>query len=447
MVRLLSTALPSRFSRMLHILSLLLLGLGMSVPAVQAETLSLDDVIRKAVDASHELKIAQLDIKINRTDVKAARAEYLPTIRATLNMEYLRDLEKEFRPVTAVGNNVIPAGTRFQNSVGVSMNQNLIDFGSRKRKVRMAQEATSAKAAAYFQALRDLQLKLTELYTEALISYKSLKANESLLSLAQQGYQLKKRLYEAGTTSNLDVAEEAIQVAQALDNIQVYKDQFQQKLQNLAYYTREPYLPAETVLSDLQDEPGTQLESVSVASSPEARMYDALISQKKNEIEYLKRQYLPQVSLYSYYNLYGFDPDRWSKSVGNLSQRTVSLGVSVMLPVFDGLKNQAAIQKAQLEREKLALQKSEKLAQLQHQADLYAAQMEGYSVQLQTKARILNKAQDKLTMVNRLSEQQLVEQSRAIKEHMERIKKQVEVEKSLIQGVSALKKLKILAEN
>jgi hypothetical protein len=83
---------------------------------------------------------------------------------------------------------------------------------------------------------------------------------------------------------------------------------------------------------------------------------------------------------------------------------------------------------------------------LQSQANLYQRQVDGYTVELNTKATILNKTQDKLTMVNRLSEQKIVDQTQAIKDHMDRIQKQVDVEKSIIQGISALKKLKILAE-
>jgi outer membrane protein TolC len=135
-----------------------------------------------------------------------------------------------------------------------------------------------------------------------------------------------------------------------------------------------------------------------------------------------------------------------NQSFSNLSQRTVSLGLTMSLPVFDGFKNQAAIEKAQLEKEKLGFQKEEKLAQLQSQADTYNKQVEGYGVELETKAIILNKTQDKLSLLNRLSEQKIVDQTQAIKEHMDRIQKQVDVEKSLIQGMSALKKLKILAE-
>lgn len=406
----------------------------------------MESISQQAVSEAYALKIAQLDIKIGRKDVKLARSEYYPSLKATLNTEYLKGLGNQFSSVTSVGNSVIPAGTRFQNSVGVNFNHNLIDFGSRKRKVRMAEKATAAKTATYFQTLRDLRIKLIELYTEALISYKAWKAQEALLQLSQQAYQLKKRLYEAGTTSNVTVADEAIQVAQTLDNIQLYKDQYQQHLENLSYYTNEVYEPNETDLLDIKDEPGSEISPFLPGHTPESRMYDALIAQKQNEIEYLKRQYLPQVSLYSYYNLYGYDPEKLSKSISNLGQRTVSFGLTINLPIFDGFKNQTSIEKAQLEQEKLKVQKAEKLAQLQHQANLYQQQMEGYSVQLQTKATILTKAQDKLTMVKRLSDEQIVDQTQAIKEHMERIKKQVDMEKSLIQGLAALKKLKILAE-
>ena len=49
-------------------------------------------------------------------------------------------------------------------------------------------------------------------------------------------------------------------------------------------------------------------------------------------------------------------------------------------------------------------------------------------------------------MLNRLTEQKVVDSTQAIQEHMTRIQKQLDMEKSMIQGVAAIKKLKILAE-
>lgn len=436
--------LMNKINRYLSIV--LVLMLTHLYPA-QAQNLQidLDSVMQKALDISYDLRIAQVDVQINRTGIKAARADYYPELHVNANMEYLKGLQSVYNPVTAVGNTVLPTGTRFQNSVGMSLHQNLIDFGSRKRKVEMAVQDTTAKTSVYFQSLRDLRLKVIDLYTDALLAYKSLKANESLLQLARKDYQLKKKLSKAGTVSPVDVADEAIQVAQALDNIQYYKAQLNLKLEKLGFYTQETYDSETLDIQDLRDEPRIERVHFLPHQTPEAHMYDALLAQKQSEIEYLKRQYLPQVALYSYYSLYGSDQGRWAKALGNLSQRTVSMGLSINLPIFGGFKNQAAIEKAKLEKEKIRLQKASVIAQLKHQAKIYNSQIEDYSIQLQTKATILNKTQDKLTMVSRLSEQQVVDQSRAIKEHMERIKKQIEVEMSLIQGLAALKKLRILS--
>src|SRR5262245_28808057 len=96
--------------------------------------LNLDEAIQKAADASYNLKIAQLDVRISQTEIKAARSEYFPKIQSYFSTEYLKDLEETQMPVTAVGNNIIPSGTRYQNSLGVNLRQNLLDFGVAKRR-------------------------------------------------------------------------------------------------------------------------------------------------------------------------------------------------------------------------------------------------------------------------------------------------------------------------
>lgn len=411
-----------------------------------AEMLSLEQVLQQATERSYELQIAKVDIALAKNQVKSARSDYFPTIRSTLNTEHQQSLQSKLTQVTTVNNVVLPIGTRYQNSVGVNLQHTLLDFGVRQQKLSMAKHGVNAKASEYLQTRRDMQVKLIDLYTDALISYKSKMAYEALFQLAQQQYLLKRRLHDAGSVSTVPVAEDAIQMAQQLDNIQVYKDQYGQKLQSMTAYTHESYDPQTTDLEDILEDAQPGPITVTITQSPEARMYDALIAQKQAEIGSLKRQYLPTVSWYSYYNLYGFDPNHWDKAVASLSQRAVTFGLSMSLPVFDGFKNQIAIEKAKLEKQKLQLQKEDKLAQLKNQADLLNRQADGYGVELKTKAVILNKTQDKLSMLNRLTEQKVVDSTQAIQEHMARIQKQLDMEKSMIQGMAALKKLKILAE-
>lgn len=142
----------------------------------EAQTLTYEDVLQSAIDQSYDLKIAKVDIGISKADVLAARSAYYPVIRGRINIERLKSLQDTQTPVTTIGDMVLPAGTRFQNSMSLSMTHTVTDFGVRRRKLDMAKKDVLAKATVYDQALRDLKLKVIEAYAKALVSYKSLQA-------------------------------------------------------------------------------------------------------------------------------------------------------------------------------------------------------------------------------------------------------------------------------
>ncbi len=418
---------------------------GLAVSVARAETLDFDHVLQAAISHSYDLKIAQTDIGISKTDVMAARSQYFPVIQARGSVERLRNLQTQPGSVATINNMVLPYGTRFQNTVGLSLNHTITDFGVRKRKLDIAKQEVKVKSQAYEQQLRNIKYSVVDAYCKALINYKSLKAAEAVLTLTQNVYQMKKRLYQSQAIPKVDMAEEAIQLAQALDDIEVYRQKLSESLDGLSLLTRDSYEPADIELLNFQDSELGNLPVFNENLTPEAKMYDLQIQQKQEEVELLKRQYLPQISMYSYYNLYGYDLDHLNKAIGNLGQRSVNLGLSVSLPVFDGFKNLAAIKKAELEKQKLALQKEDKLADMKNQVAVLTSQAQGYSVQLKTKAVILNKTQDKMSMLQRLSDQQVIEQAESVKEHIQRIQRQLQVESSIIQGVAAMKKLQFIS--
>jgi outer membrane protein TolC len=219
-----------------------------------AQELTLEAILQKAVAASPDLQIAHQDIEIGKADINIAKADYFPTIKAQLDAEYLRDLEKQVSPVVVVGNTLIPSGTRYQNSVGLSLNHTLIDFGIRKRKVQSAKADVLSKAAIYDQSVRDMKLKLMDLYSEALLNYKAMLAHQAILDLAKQGYQMKRRLNTAGTLSKVDVATEAIQVAQSMDDIETFRRQLADNLVDISYYTHENYEVDDTSIAAIEPE-------------------------------------------------------------------------------------------------------------------------------------------------------------------------------------------------
>jgi outer membrane protein len=424
---------------------LLCAGLVMIANTVQAATLDFNTALKRAIQQSYDLKIAQTDIGISQTGVTTARAEYYPTIQGRASIERQKGLQSQPGNVTTVGNTVLPSGTRFQSSIGLSLNHTLTDFGVRKRKLQIAKKDVLVKAHVYDQQLRDLKFSVVDAYAKALINYKSLKASEAVLTLTQEVFQMKKRLYQAKAIPKVDMAEEAITLAQGMDDIEVNKQKLSESLQALSALTREEYDPGELELLGFEDADLGSLPLFDEQLTPESKVFNLQIQQKQSEVEFLKRQYLPQVSLYSYYNFYGYDVDQLGKAIQNMGARTISVGLSVNMPIFDGFKNKAAVQKAELEKQKLTLQRDDKLADLKNQAKVLATQAQAYSVQLRTKATILNKTQDKMSMLQRLSDQQMIEKSQTVKEHIQRIQRQVQVENSIIQGVAAQKKLQLLS--
>jgi len=408
-------------------------------------TLDFEQVLKQATYNSYNLKIAKMDIAISKTGVLDARSEYFPVIQARASLERLKGLQSQPGNVVAINNLVLPTGTRYQDTVGLSLMQTLMDFGVRKHKLAIAKADVQAKTSAYDEQFRNLEFSLIDAYAKALISYKSLKASEATVLLAQELFLMKRRLYQASAIPKTDMAEEAINLAQALDDQEVAKQKFTESLQTLSGLTRQEYDPNEIELLSFQDEPLIDLPIFNEKLTPEAKDYEAQIQQKQDEVECLKRQYLPQVSLYSYYNLYGYDVDHVGKALQNLGPRTVNLGLAVTMPVFDGFKNYAAIQKAELEKKKLILQRDEKLADLKNQARILETQAKSYSVQFRTKATILNKSQDKMSMLQRLSDQQVIEKMQTTKAHIQRIQQQVQLESATIQSLVAQKKLQLLA--
>ena len=111
-------------------LASIFLAFGFSQSLVWAETLDLDSITQQAIEHSFALKIAQVDVRIGKVSEKVVKADYYPTLKASLNTERLKSFQAQPQPVVAVNNTVLPYGTRFQNSVGVNANITCLILGS-----------------------------------------------------------------------------------------------------------------------------------------------------------------------------------------------------------------------------------------------------------------------------------------------------------------------------
>jgi outer membrane protein TolC len=210
-----------------------------SSEAMATTSINLDDALKQACANSYDVKLAKLDKDLAANDISQNEVAFYPTLRAQTNYEYQRALTNTNNPVVAVGNTVLPTGTRFQESVSVMGNYLLNDFGARKKLLQSSKNHELATAYVVDEQIRNLKVKVIDLYTDVLLEFNSVAAKMKMLELNQRLFSIKQRLFDAGQIPKTDLSDQSLKVAQLLDSIQQNKKSFSEKLKELSYYTHQ----------------------------------------------------------------------------------------------------------------------------------------------------------------------------------------------------------------
>jgi outer membrane protein TolC len=408
------------------------------------DRLSFDRVLQGAAAKSYDLKLASFDHRLAKNDIKQAMVAYMPTMRLTANYEYQYGFVSSTAPVQAVNNVILPTGTRFQNAATLNTMYTLCDFGSRKNTLQAARLHADAVANQTNQQARDMKLRLADVYCDALSNWKAFKAKQKMLTLYQQLFEAKTRLHEAGNVSKVDVMEQAIKVAQTLDEINVCKQKVSTDLQNLSEYTHEIYDPDLIEIADFDEAP-IFFKGFVAENTPDYKYYANELSRKAFEIRALRAQRRPQINAYSNFTQYGSDKYNPGGSLSNFGPRTMSLGVSLNWTIFDGYKNEADQEHLALEIERLKTERDQKLWGLRKQADKAYADADLYKVQMRTKAEIVSQRDSKSSAYKRLVDKKVTDKTTWLNEQAQLAEHQLDLDKAEILKQAAQVKLNILA--
>ncbi len=112
----------------------------------QAETLTFETVLEKALRHSFDIKIAETEVSISTYRKDEVRSLYFPSLSTRLYNEYVKVLESQAEGVVAVGDAVsATAHSTYQHSAVTGLNYLLYDFGARglkfdsaKREIRIS---------------------------------------------------------------------------------------------------------------------------------------------------------------------------------------------------------------------------------------------------------------------------------------------------------------------
>jgi len=444
----------------------------LNISNVRAETISFDNILDKALDNSFDLKTSNINIDISKSLIDKTRAEYFPLVKTGLYTEFSQDLSTN-NQTEAVGNTVITPDTKIQNMLNTSISYNIFDFGQRKRKMLIAKDDIEIKESLYSIKRRDLKLKMIDLYTNALLSFKELMAKEQIEEISRNISLLKEKQFNDGIITKLETINSSIDAAKINNEAEDLRMKLISALRELSYYTNESYNIDEVVVSDFEERNTIPVKdkkpsmnnsnvyqitvekqesvkpeevSLNLKFTPDYKNYQYKIDKKTKELELIKREKLPQIGMYVNYTLTGKDENNILNSFQDFQNRNLSLGLSTTFVPFDGFKSAADKRKIKLEIKKLKIERDQSLADLRNK---YLKMNETAAFNQRTYENnryLLTLIADKLAELKRLAESQPENYESVLNEQAKLIVQQLEIEKKLINRAANIKKNQIFIE-
>lgn len=167
-------------------------------------SLSILDIMKGVVHQNLDLQNEQKNIDLTTQDVKTAKSNYLPDVKANLDASYLD-------PKTAVLSNGL--NPEFSTSANATVSQ-LIYSENASANIHIQKELNNAQKEVYNTAELDGLLNASVAYFNALILKTNVSIQNRNLQVTKRNLELAKQNFEAGATSKADVLRFRSQLAQ-----------------------------------------------------------------------------------------------------------------------------------------------------------------------------------------------------------------------------------------
>ena len=321
--------------------------------SLDAQTLSLDEILEYASGHSKTLAMKQTEVRIADTNIENAQSAYYPSLNFVYNTEYNQALDGMPLGVESVGGTTITNSTQYQNSLALQLQYDLFQFGATNKQVAISELEKTAKQKEWCLSEQQLHQSLLEYYAKALKAKEEHASKLKILELRREIYKMRERLYKAGESSRVDVGNEAIAIVELqteiANTLMEYKESLirLEQLSTLAFEEEVELVPLD--IQNIQT-PKNFEETL------EAQKIQTQIAQKQEELSLNLRRQFPSLGLYSNYYLYGSDADVYRESFKDIGEKSWNVGLSLRLNIFEGFKHSATHERLLLEVTKLKQQ-------------------------------------------------------------------------------------------
>lgn len=399
-----------------------------------------NDISKKAQAHSYDIKLADFDLLISKQGIRDARSAYFPKLTAVATTEYTKNFnDYAGSTITTVGESFINPYTRFQTLFGITLSYNLFDFGIRRNSLDIAKEDTDIKELMIKSQLQNLDLALIDTYCKLLITKKQIDINNEILKLAQANLEMKERLFKAKEISKTDVDDQKVIIQTTKQQISELNSIASESLNWISFYTGEDYDYNSLEVSDFKKPDFDPMKNYDYTKSVTWQIQEKEIKKKELELRIAKKSYLPKVSAYGRYYIYGSDYSSYSDALNNISPSNYTIGGSVMMPVFDGFKTSAAIQKATLDLKKQMVERDKAIAELMNKISIMRSNLFYLEKQAEENKEAIAQLKDKEKSLKRLLDKKVISPIELNNAKIEILKQQIEYEKNAVTATAIQK--------
>jgi len=410
--------------------------------------LDFDSLSAKAIEHSYDLKIADYSTLIAKTSVMDARSEYLPKIYFGAGTEYNKSFrENDFMQGmggVSVGDSYINPYTRFQSVLGITLSYNLFDFGVRRARLDMSKTDAALKELKKSQMREELLLSLADRYIKAEVYFKQLDIQKQIAEIEQKNYELSKKLFNAKLISRTELNDRRVKSAAADKETGELSKLLQETLNWLSFYTGEEYTLDNVQIGGLKKIEFNPNEDIDYTKSTAWQVYEKEIKIRQLAHTAAKRNFLPKLSIYGKYYIFGSNKSNYGKSIEDMKPSSAAAGMSLTVPVFDGLRNLANVKRAGFELEQIQIERDKAISEWLIRIASLKSNMLYIDKQLSENKTIIEELEDKYKALARMHSSRLIYLTELNDAEVQLLEQKMDYERNKTAYAGILKAIQIL---
>ncbi len=192
-----------------------------TIKVKQGSILSLNDCIAIALNNSPEIRTAQYDYWITKTDVNIAKSQFFPTIGIGAGYDFT--------------DTKISSRTSDVNSLNLNatLNMLLFDFGKTYAQIKMQKFYLIADEYSFYDAVRRVTFDVKQKYYRVLAARASVMINRAYVDINERNYLRTKAYYDEGLKSRIDLVNSEVTLSDSKIKLIESENSYQNALVNL----------------------------------------------------------------------------------------------------------------------------------------------------------------------------------------------------------------------